>query len=87
MENRRIFLVFDGAMTDTSAKMNGQSAGPIHQGGYYRFKYEVTTTVKFGAANKLEVTVAKHSANKSVNGAERTGDYWMYGGIYPPGLS
>ena len=25
--NRRVFLVFEGAMTDTSAKLNGQSAG------------------------------------------------------------
>jgi len=83
-KNRRIFLVFDGAMTDTSAKINGQSAGPMHQGGYYRFKYEVTKLLKFGAANKLEVTVAKHSANASVNGAERTGDYWVYGGIFRP---
>ena len=30
------------------------------------------------------MTVDKHSANKSVNGAERTGDYWMYGGIFRP---
>ncbi|HEY1661621.1 MAG TPA: glycoside hydrolase family 2 TIM barrel-domain containing protein [Verrucomicrobiae bacterium] len=81
---KRIFLVFDGAMTDTSAKLNGQSVGPTHQGGYYQFKYEITPLVKFHAENKLEVTVAKHSANNSVNGAERTGDYWMYGGIFRP---
>jgi Glycosyl hydrolases family 2, TIM barrel domain/Glycosyl hydrolases family 2, sugar binding domain/Glycosyl hydrolases family 2 len=81
---KRIFLVFDGVMTDASAKLNGQSVGPTHQGGYYQFKYEVTSLVKFGAKNKLEVTVAKHSANASVNGAERTGDYWMYGGIFRP---
>lgn len=83
-ENRRVFLVFDGAMTDTSAKINGEPAGPMHQGGYYRFKYEVTKLLKFGANNKLEVAVAKHSANNSVNGAERMGDYWMYGGIFRP---
>jgi hypothetical protein len=81
---RRVFLVFDGVMTDTDAKFNGQSAGPVHQGGYYRFKYEVTPLVKFGSTNKLEVTVTKHSANKSVNAAERTADYWMYGGIFRP---
>src|SRR5664279_3676442 len=57
---RRIFLVFDGVMTDTDAKLNGQSVGPVHQGSFYRFKYEVTSLVKFGATNKLEVTVAKH---------------------------
>jgi len=82
--SKRVLLVFEGAMTDTSAKLNGQSVGPMHQGGYYRFKYEVTQLLKFGAINRIEVAVAKHSANKSVNGAERTGDYWMYGGIYRP---
>lgn len=82
--NKRIFLVFQGVMTDTSAKLNGQSVGPMHQGGYYQFKYEVTPLVHFDETNKLEVTVAKHSANKSVDGAERNADYWMYGGIFRP---
>jgi hypothetical protein len=81
---RRIFLVFDGVMTDTDARLNGQSVGPTHQGGFYRFKYEVTPLVKFGGANLLEVTVAKHSANKSINGAERNADYWVFGGIFRP---
>ncbi len=81
---KRIFLVFDGSMTDTEAKLNGQSAGPIHQGSFYRFKYEVTSLVKFGATNKLEVLVAKHSANESVNKAERLADYWVFGGIFRP---
>lgn len=81
---KRVFLVFQGAMTDTSAKLNGQSVGPLHQGGYYQFKYEVTSLLKYGATNRLDVTVAKHSANASVNAAERNADYWMYGGIYRP---
>jgi hypothetical protein len=81
---KRLFLVFQGVMTDTSAKLNGQSVGPMHQGGYYQFKYEVTPLINFDEANKLEITVAKHSANKSVDGAERDGDFWVYGGIYRP---
>ena len=81
---KRVFLVFDGAMTDTDAKLNGKSVGPVHQGAFYRFKYEVTSLVKFGETNLLEVTVAKHSANKSVNGAERNADYWVFGGIFRP---
>jgi beta-galactosidase/beta-glucuronidase len=81
---QRVFLVFDGAMTDTSAKLNGESIGPTHQGGFYRFKYEVTKLVKFGATNRLEVTVAKHSADPSVNNAGRLADYWVFGGIYRP---
>ena len=82
--DKRIFLVFDGVMTDTDAKLNGQSVGPVHQGSFYRFKYDVTSLVKFGVTNKLEVTVAKHSANESVNRAERLADYWVFGGIFRP---
>jgi hypothetical protein len=81
---QRIFLVFEGVMTDTSAKLNGQSVGPMHQGSFYRFKYEVTQLMNFGATNRLEVTVAKHSANASVNNAERLADYWVFGGIFRP---
>jgi hypothetical protein len=81
---RRIFLVFEGVMTDTEAKLNGKSVGPMHQGGFYRFKYEVTSLVNFGATNRLEVAVAKHSANSSINNAERNADYWVFGGIYRP---
>lgn len=83
-KDKRVFLVFEGAMTDTSAKLNGQPVGPTHQGGFYRFKYDVTDKLKLGMKNKLEVTVAKHSANESVNKAERLADYWVFGGIYRP---
>jgi beta-galactosidase/beta-glucuronidase len=81
---RRIFLVFEGAMTDTEARVNGQVVGPIHQGGYYRFKYEVTKLVRLGQENQLDVAVVDESADRTVNAAERRGDYWNYGGIYRP---
>ncbi len=77
-------LVFDGAMTDTDVKVNGQSAGAVHQGSFYRFKYDVTSLLKYGETNRLEVTVSKESANRSVNNAERRGDYWNFGGIFRP---
>jgi len=80
----RVFLVFDGVMTDTRVMVNGRSAGPMHQGGFYRFQYEITGLLKFGRENLLEVTVDKLSANESVNRAERQGDYWVFGGIYRP---
>jgi hypothetical protein len=81
---QRVFLVFDGSMTDTRAWVNGESVGPVHQGSFYRFKYEITKLAQFGATNRLEVTVDKRSANASVNRAERTGDYWLFGGIFRP---
>src|SRR5690349_21945281 len=78
-----VHLVFEAAMTDTSVTINGQSAGPAHQGGFYRFSYDITKLVRPGG-NEIEVTVSKESANKSVNAAERRGDYWTFGGIYRP---
>jgi len=80
----KVNLVFEGVMTDAQARVNGQSAGPMHQGGYYQFKYDITKLLKFGQENLLEVTVDDESANASVNGAERRGDYWNYGGIFRP---
>ena len=82
-EGRDIHIVFEAAMTDTTVTVNGQSAGPTHQGGFYRFSYDITRLVKPGR-NDLEVAVSKESANKSVNHAERRGDYWTFGGIYRP---
>ena len=71
-------------MTDTNVWINGKRAGPRHQGGFYRFKYDITKLVKFGKMNLLEVTVSKVSANASVEAAERKADYWVFGGIYRP---
>jgi len=65
-------------------KLNGKSAGPVHQGAFYRFKYDVSALLNYGKPNLLEVTVSKHSANASVNAAERKGDFWIFGGIFRP---
>ncbi|MBC7946306.1 MAG: glycoside hydrolase family 2 [Chitinophagaceae bacterium] len=79
-----INIVFDGSMTDTEVKINGQVAGAIHQGAFYRFRYDITKLVNFDKANTLEVTVSKMSADASVNNAERLADYWVFGGIFRP---
>lgn len=82
--NKIVEIVFEGSMTDTEVKINGQSAGPKHQGGFYRFKYDITRLLKFGEHNQLEVTVSKRSSDESVNRAERQADYWIFGGIFRP---
>ena len=79
-----IQIVFEGAITDTKVFINGKLAGPIHQGAYYAFKYDISKSLKYGKTNLLEVEVAKHSANESVNDAERRGDFWLFGGIFRP---
>ncbi len=81
---RTVRLVFEGVLTDTEVKVNGQLAGPVHQGGFYQFKYDITDKLLFDGPNRIEVSVSKHSANASVNRAERIGDYWNFGGIFRP---
>lgn len=82
---KAVFVKFEGVMTDTRVMINGQSAGPMHQGGYYAFKYDITSLLKpTGQQNEIQVDVDDDSANESVNHAERRGDYWNYGGIFRP---
>ena len=83
-ENKKIELVFEGVMTDTKVLINGQQAGAIHQGGFYRFSYDISTLVQLGSSNSLEVIVNKHSTDHTVNAAERKADWWLFGGIYRP---
>ncbi len=82
--DKRIFIVFEGSMTDTKVQINGKSAGSVHQGGFYRFSYDITDLIHLKKENLLEVEVSKMSANESINQAERQADYWVFGGIYRP---
>lgn len=83
-KKKQVNIVFEGSMTDTEVKVNGRLAGPIHQGAFYRFKYDISKLLKYGQTNLLEVRVAKHSANNSVNRAERFADFRIFGGIFRP---
>lgn len=83
-KNKSVELVFDGVMTDTEAFVNGQLAGNKHQGGFYRFGYDISDKLNYTGKNKLEVIVHKESADKTVNAAERRADWWLFGGIYRP---
>lgn len=80
-KEKDIYIVFEGSMTDTEVKINGQLAGPIHQGAFYQFRYNISDKLVAGE-NLLEVTVHKMSENRSVNNAERYADYWVFGGIF-----
>ena len=79
-----INIVFEGVMTDAEVKVNGKLAGEVHQGAFYAFKYDITQLLQYGKENLLEVTVAKHSSNQSVNESERKADFWIFGGIFRP---
>jgi len=79
-----VFIVFEGSMTDTKVKVNGKEAGPVHQGAFYEFRYNIADKLNYGGNNLLEVEVSKMSSNNSVNAAERRADYWIFGGIFRP---
>lgn len=83
-EDKFAEIVFEGSMTDTEVKINGQLAGPIHRGAFYEFKYDISGLLNYGEENLLEVEVSKMSSNQSVNAAERQADYWVFGGIFRP---
>ena len=83
--DKTIFVKFEGVMTDARVTLNGQSAGPMHQGGYYAFKYDITSLLRpAGQQNEIQVDVDDDSMNESVNHAERRGDFWNYAGIFRP---
>jgi hypothetical protein len=83
--DKTVFVKFEGVMTDAQVTINGQSAGPVHQGGYYAFKYDITSLLKpAGQKNEIQVDVDDDSMDNSVNNAERRADYWNYSGIFRP---
>jgi hypothetical protein len=83
-QEKDIAIVFGGVMTDAEVFINGQLAGAIHRGGFYEFSYPITTLVKQGEKNILEVNVHRFSADESINRAERSADFWLFSGIYRP---
>ena len=84
-KGKTVQIVFEGVMTDAEVKINGKAAGPVHQGAFYEFKYDISKLLYFGdRANRMEIKVFKHSADSSVNEAERWADYWIFGGIFRP---
>lgn len=83
-KDKEVYIVFEGAMTDTELKINGRSAGAVHKGAFYRFRYNISDKINYGGKNELEALVSKMSSDNSVNNAERLADYWIFGGIFRP---
>lgn len=81
-DDQRVLLFFDGVLAQAHVKLNGQSLGDAHQGGYYRFSYDITKLLK-PTGNKLEVTVQKMADDPALDKTHR-GDFWNFSGIHRP---
>lgn len=75
---RRVYLQFDGASLVTEAWINGRHVGR-HEGGFARFRFDVTDALKPGADNVIAVRV-DNSLNENV--APLNGDFTVFGGLY-----
>ncbi|GIJ66105.1 glycoside hydrolase family 2 protein [Virgisporangium ochraceum] len=75
---RRVYLQFDGASLVTEVWVNGRHVGQ-HEGGFARFRFDVTDALKPGADNVISVRV-DNSLNKNV--APLNGDFTVFGGLY-----
>jgi beta-galactosidase len=75
---RRMYLQFDGASLVTQVWVNGRDIGR-HEGGFARFRFDVTDALKPGADNVIAVRVDN---SKNVNVAPLSGDFTLFGGIY-----
>jgi beta-galactosidase/beta-glucuronidase len=52
-KDKKVYIVFEGSMTDTDVKINGKSAGAVHQGSFYRFRYDISNLLEYGKKNLL----------------------------------
>ncbi|MEP7350259.1 MAG: glycoside hydrolase family 2 TIM barrel-domain containing protein [Sphingorhabdus sp.] len=83
---KRIWLEFDAASRTADIWVNGTKVG-AHQGGFSRFRVDVTSALRPGAQNLLAVRVDN---TKPVAGSTTadvlplTGDFFVHGGLYRP---
>jgi hypothetical protein len=82
-QGKHINLVFEGVLTDAQIRLNGTIIG-THQGGYERFSFDVSTLLKLGITNELEVTVNKRSTSTAITQENNQISMWTFGGIYKP---
>ncbi len=84
-KKKKVFIVFEGSMTDTEVK-NKWKTGRAGSSGCLLpgLSMIYSELLNYEGKNLLEVTVSKESANESINRAERISDYWVFGGIFRP---
>jgi beta-galactosidase len=74
---RRVYLQFDGASRTATVFLNGQRVGE-HEGGFARFRFDVTDALEAGGENVLAVMVS----NETDGLAPMSADFTFFGGLY-----
>lgn len=80
MQNKRLFLKFEGSLAVTIVFVNGEEVGS-HEGGYSAFVFEITDHIKTGD-NEIIVSVDNSPQQKLIPGIGIS--FSRYGGIYRP---
>ena len=80
LENRKVFLQFDGAAHIATVYVDGQQCGS-HKGGYTAFRIDITQYVKPGCTHTVAVRLDT-TENGEIPPFGYVIDYLTYGGIY-----
>ena len=51
--SKEVLIVFEGVMTDAKVKINGKLVGPVHQGAFYEFHYDISKNLRLWKAKYL----------------------------------
>ena len=78
VENKRVFIEFQGSNSITDVYLNGKHMGQ-HRGGYSTFRFDVTDAAIFGGMNLLSVKVDNTVVDDVY---PLMADFTFYGGIY-----
>lgn len=78
MQNKQIYLFFEGANQDAEIYVNGKPVG-VHYGGYTAFCFDITEFINFATENLLAIKLSNRY-NKDVPPVG--GDLCHFGGIY-----
>ncbi|GMK39138.1 beta-galactosidase [Paenibacillus sp. CCS19] len=77
-QGRKVYIEFGGSNSITDVYVNGQHAGQ-HKGGYSAFRFDISGSVVFGAANVIAIKVDNTVVDDVY---PQKADFTFYGGIY-----
>jgi len=83
---KKAWLEFDAASRTAEIWLNGQRIGE-HRGGFSRFRFDVTGTLRPGKLNLLAVRVDNSQPSEGSPTSDvlpYTGDFFVHGGLYRP---